>query len=71
MRITVASLVSAVAAPAPSTRRSGPVRGGNNNNNRNSNGNRRNRNSRPKPSEEQLDADMDSYMGGSEDVQMN
>ncbi|KAI8380455.1 hypothetical protein EDC96DRAFT_561066 [Choanephora cucurbitarum] len=71
MRITVASLVSAVATSAPSTRRSGPVRGGNNNNNRNSNGNRRNRNSRPKPSEEQLDADMDSYMGGSEDVQMN
>ncbi|KAI8386953.1 hypothetical protein BD560DRAFT_383335 [Blakeslea trispora] len=76
MRITVASLVSAVANPAPSSRRNGPVRGGNNNNNnnnnnRNSGGNRRSRNSRPKPSEEQLDADMDSYMGGSEDVQMN
>ncbi|KAI8075832.1 uncharacterized protein B0P05DRAFT_546580 [Gilbertella persicaria] len=67
MRITVASIVSAV-APAPSPRRVGNVRGANNRG-----GPRRNTNRthRPKPTEDQLDADMDSYMGGSEDVQMN
>ncbi|KAG2195889.1 hypothetical protein INT47_002932 [Mucor saturninus] len=83
MRITNASIVSAVAASLPSNngRRGGNLRGGNNstrdsrdrrdNNTRRSNTGKRE--NRPKPSQQDLDAEMDSYMGSAnnEDVQMN
>ncbi|CAO3693823.1 hypothetical protein G6F70_001695 [Rhizopus microsporus] len=66
MRITTASIISSVSAPSNSrprgnnTRR--PTRGG-------GSGRRENR---PKPSQQDLDADMDSYMGvAGEDTQMN
>ena len=66
MRITTASIISSVSAPSNSrprgnnTRR--PTRGG-------GSGRRENR---PKPRQQDLDADMDSYMGvAGEDTQMN
>jgi THO complex subunit 4 len=79
MRITSASIISAVSnAPSNSNpRRGGNVRGGNsgrrdNNNSGARRGGNNKRESRPKPSQQDLDAEMDSYMGGTnEDIQMN
>ncbi|GAN08419.1 conserved hypothetical protein [Mucor ambiguus] len=80
MRITQASIISAVSnAPASNAPRRSNLRGGNNggrrDNNNSSSGGRRGggnkRESRPKPSQQDLDAEMDSYMGNSEDIQMN
>lgn len=87
MRITNASLVSAVAAALPSNSgRRGNLRGGNNSRDNRDNRDRRDNNpragrnagagkkeSRPKPSQQDLDAEMDSYMGSAnnEDIQMN
>lgn len=73
MRIVSASLTTAVAAVSskPSNvRRNTNLRGPNNRNSGRSNGrpsggNRR-RENRPKPNEQDLDADMDSYMGSAE-----
>ncbi|KAL7320609.1 hypothetical protein PS15m_000480 [Mucor circinelloides] len=80
MRITHASIISAVSnAPSNNAPRRGNPRGGNSggrrDNNNSSSGNRRGghnkRESRPKPSQQDLDAEMDSYMGNNEDIQMN
>lgn len=79
MRITNASIISAVSnAPSSNAPRRSNLRGGNNGSrrdNNSSNGARRGggnkRESRPKPSQQDLDAEMDSYMGNNEDVQMN
>ncbi|KAI8639149.1 hypothetical protein BD408DRAFT_277586 [Parasitella parasitica] len=71
MRITTASIISAV-SNAPSSnvgRRGGNVRGGGSNNSRRGGINKRE--SRSKPNQQDLDADMDSYMGNNEDIQMN
>ncbi|CEP18767.1 hypothetical protein [Parasitella parasitica] len=70
MRISTASIISAVSS-APSSnagRRSGNLRGGNNSGRR---GGSAKREFRSKPNQRDLDADMDSYMGNNEDVQMN
>lgn len=88
MRITNASIISAVAAAAPvSSGRRGNLRGGNSTRDSNTRDNTRRDNSsrggrgggsgrrenRPKPSQQDLDAEMDSYMGSAnnEDIQMN
>lgn len=75
MRITNASIASTVAALPSNNGRRGNVRGGNtrdrrDNSRRSNTGKRENR---PKPSEQDLDAEMDSYMGSAnnEDIQMN
>ncbi|GAA5817416.1 hypothetical protein MFLAVUS_010962 [Mucor flavus] len=87
MRITSASIISAVTAAPLNSGRRGNIRGGNTNG-RDTNGrdnNRRDNNSRggrsgggrrearPKPSQQDLDAEMDTYMGSAnnEDIQMN
>ncbi|CAO3650040.1 unnamed protein product [Mucor fragilis] len=79
MRITSASIISAVSnAPSNNAPRRSNIRGGSNGgrrDNNNSSGARRGggnkRESRPKPSQQDLDAEMDSYMGNNEDIQMN
>ncbi|KAI9248651.1 hypothetical protein BY458DRAFT_590607 [Sporodiniella umbellata] len=70
MRIAAASIIAVAPTSAPRSRN-------NNNNNSNNNQGRRpmrggRRDNRSKPSQQDLDADMDSYMGvNNEDTQMN
>lgn len=71
MHITTASVTTAISSITNKTNnrrgnlRNSNLRGANNRrNNRPSNG--RNRQNRPKPNEQDLDADMDSYMGSAE-----
>lgn len=77
MRITQASIISAVSS-APSNaggNRRGNLRGGDrrDNNRRDNRGRGGRRETRPKLSQQDLDAEMDSYMGSAnnEDISMN
>ncbi|CAO3662492.1 unnamed protein product [Rhizopus stolonifer] len=70
MRITVASIIASVPTSAPRT--SSRFNNNNNNNGRRSTRGNARRDNRSRPSQQDLDADMDSYMGvNNEDTQMN
>ncbi|RCI03581.1 hypothetical protein CU098_011777 [Rhizopus stolonifer] len=70
MRITVASIIASVPTSAPRT--SSRFNNNNNNNGRRPMRGNARRENRSKPNQQDLDADMDSYMGvNNEDTQMN